>query len=329
MALDPEGNVYIAGQTFSKEFTNNVPFTTDAFQTNFAGGKFTGDAFVFKLAASGNPAYITYLGGTGNDAAYGIAVDAAGNAFVTGFTDSTNFPTTTNALYKEINGKVDPNIGLIPADIFVAELDSGGSDLIYSTYLGGNGADAAYGIAVDAADNAYVTGFTYSTNFPVTNAIAYHLAGGTNTVLDHLACTNSIYFNANAFIAKISPGGTNLVYSSYFGGNNFDEGRGIAVDTNGFVYVTGFTASTNFPTANAVVQQLVWTDVVGTNQTSITNSLNGYLLNSCSTNKTSRFDAFVAKFDSTGTNLLYSTYLGGTNNDMAIASPLTPTAPLM
>jgi hypothetical protein len=308
VALDTNGNVYIAGQTFSKQFTNNVPFTTNAFQANFAGGQFTGDAFVFKLdAASGYPAYITYLGGTGNDAAYGIAVDAAGNAYVTGFTDSTNFPTTTNALYKNINGKVDPNIGLMPADVFVAELDSGGSNLIYSTYLGGNGADAAYGIAVDAADNAYVTGFTYSTNFPTT----------TNAFQKHLACTNSIYFNANAFIAEIGSGGTNLVYSTYFGGTNFDEGRGIAVDTNGSIYVTGFTVSTNFPTTNAVVQQLVWTNVVGTNQISITNSLNGYLLNGCLTNKTSSFDAFVAKFDSTGTNLLYSTFLGGTNDDVA------------
>src|SRR5208283_1760391 len=132
------------------------------------------------------------------------------------------------------------------------------------------------------------------TNFPVTNAIAYRLAGRTNTVLDHLACTNSIYFNANAFIAKIGPGGTNLVYSSYFGGTNFDEGKGIAVDNDGNVYVTGFTASTNFPNIN-----------------SFQSLLNG------STNKNSSFDAFVAKFDSTGTNLLYSTFLGGTNNDMA------------
>jgi hypothetical protein len=311
VALDTDGNVYIAGQTFSKQFTNNVPFTTNAFQANFAGGKFTGDAFVFKLdAASGNPAYITYLGGTGNDAAYGIAVDAAGNAYVTGFTDSTNFPTTTNALYKEINGKVDPNIGLIPADVFVAELDSGGSDLIYSTYLGGNGADAAYGITVDAADNAYVTGFTYSTNFPTT----------TNAFQKHLACANSIYFNANAFIAKISPGGTNLAFSTYFGGTNYDEGRGIAVDTNGSVYVTGFTASTNFPTTNAVFQQLVWTNIEvthsSTNYVSITNTWNGSLLNG-SAKQTASFDAFVAKFDSTGTNLLYSTFLGGANNDMA------------
>jgi hypothetical protein len=320
VALDASGNVYITGQTFSKEFSTTNAFSTPgAYQTNFAGGKLTGDAFVFKLYASnGVPAYITYLGGSDDEVATCLAVDNNGNAFIAGYTDSTDFPVSTNVIQKTIGGAFRPSYGSYPVDAFVAELDPSGGILIYSTYLGGSGVDGAYGIAVDAADNAYITGFTSSTNFSVTNAIAYHLAGGTNTVLDHLACTNSIYFNVNAFVAKIASNGTSLVYSSYFGGNNFDEGRGIAVDTNtGCVYVTGFTASTNFPTANAVVQELVWANVVGTNQTSITNSLNGYLLNSCLTNKTSRFDAFVAKFDSTGTNLLYSTYLGGANNDVA------------
>jgi lipocalin len=306
VALDANGNVYMAGQTFSTDLS-----TSGAFQTSFAGGKLSGDAFIFKLeATNGLPAYITYLGGSGNDAAYSIAVDSAGNAYVAGATDSTNFP-TTNAIpgHTNISGVFDPVVKLYPSDAFVAELDASGSNLVYSTYLGGSGADAAYGVAVDSAGHAFVTGFTFSTNFPYT----------ANAKFKKLQCTNSFYFNCNAFVTEVASNGGALVYSTYFGGTNYDIGKGIAVDPNGFVYVTGFTASTNFPAVNAVVQQLVWTHAVGTNQISITNSVNGYLLNG-STNKTSSFDAFVAKFDpidTNGTKLSYSTFLGGTNNDAA------------
>ena len=318
VAADTNGFVYFAGQTLSKQIDANSIFATaGAFQTNFAGGTALGDAFVAKLDNLATyPVYLTYLGGSADDVVHGLAVDTAGNAYVAGYTDSPNFP-TTNSLYKTISGTVNPGVGYYPLDAFVAELNPGGSNLIYSTYLGGSEADGAYGIAVDSAGNAYVTGVTFSTNFPATNAIHYRLAGKTNTVLDHLACTNSVYYNANAFIAKIGSGGTNLVYSSYFGGNNYDFGRSIAVDSSNCVYVTGFTASTNFPATNAVVQQLVSTNGVGTNQVIITNTIwNGSLLNG-STNHSSSYDAFVAKFDSTGTNLIYSTYLGGTNNDEA------------
>jgi hypothetical protein len=297
VAVDTNGFVYIAGQTFSSKFTNNVPLATPgAYQTNYHGGTLAGDAFVAKFDNLGtNLIYFTYLGGSADDGAFGIAVNGQGNVFVTGATDSPDFP-TTNAIpgHAKIGGSYMPSFGSYPIDAFVAELNSGGSNLIFSTYLGGSGMDGANGIALDSSNNVYVTGFTYSTNFPVTNAIAYRLAGRTNTVLDHLACTNSVYFNANAFIAKIGPGGTNLVYSSYFGGNNYDMGNGIAVDSSNFVYVTGFTASTNFPNTNSFQKYL-----------------NG------ATNQTSAYDAFVAKFDSTGTNLLYSTFLGGTNNDVA------------
>jgi len=302
VAVDTNGFVYVAGQTFSTRFTNNAPLATPgAYQTNFHGGTLYGDAFIAKFDNLGtNLIYFTYLGGSADDLASGIAVDGQGNAFVTGITDSPDFP-TTNAIpgHAQIGGSYSPSFGSYPSDAFVAELNSGGSNLIFSTYLGGSGMDGSDGIALDLSGNIYVTGYTFSTNFPVTNAIAYRLAGRTNMFLDHLACTNTVYYNANAFIAKIGPGGTNLVYSSYFGGNNLDAGESIAVDSSNFVYVTGFTASTNFPTKNA-----------------ITNSLNGYLLNG-STNQTSSYDAFVAKFDSTGTNLLYSTFLGGTNNDVA------------
>jgi alpha-tubulin suppressor-like RCC1 family protein len=326
VALDTNGFIYMAGQTFSKQYSTNAALATSgAFQTNFAGGKLTGDAFVAKFNNSGTSLiYLTYLGGSADDGAFGVAVDSAGNAYVTGFTDSPDFPVTNSIPggvpglpnSTNISGILDKSFGYYPIDAFVTELDSSGSNLVYSTYLGGSSMDCGMGIAVDTAGAAYVTGFTYSSNFPTVNALQ-----------NKLACTNSFYFNANAFIAKIGPGGTNLVYSTYFGGTNFDEGKGIAVDINEFVYVTGFTASTNFPTTNAVVQQLVWTNVVINHLTSITNYisitnhiLNGYLLNG-STNKTSSYDAFVAKFNpidpTTGTKLVYSTFLGGTNSDVA------------
>jgi hypothetical protein len=332
VALDANGSIYITGETFSPQlFTNGWSYGPSfskfgAFQTNYNGGKYAGDAFVAKLDVIPNTItvdYLTYLGGNGDNAAYGIAVDNAGNAYVAGATDATNFP-TTNAIPgyfgTNISGLFDPVVKLYPSDAFVAELDASGSNLVYSTYLGGDGADAAYGIAVDSAGHAFVTGFTFSTNFP-------HTA---NARFKQLQCTNSFYFNCNAFVTEVASNGGALVYSTYFGGTNYDIGKGIAVDTNGSVYVTGYTASTNFPTQNAVAWTNIWTNIVATGHTSITNtftnSFNGYLLNDSSlADKTSpafayyAYDAFVAKFDSTGTNLnlVYSTFLGGTNNDVA------------
>ena len=128
---------------------------------------------------------------------------------------------------------LDPRVKLYPSDAFVAELDASGSNLVYSTYLGGSSGEAAYGIAVDSFGHAFVTGFTFSTNFPTT----------ANAMFKHLQCTNSFSYNANAFVTEIASNGSALVYSSYFGGTNYDIGKGIAVDTNGFVCVTGFTAS--------------------------------------------------------------------------------------
>jgi hypothetical protein len=289
VAVDTNGFVYVAGQTFSTRFTTNVPFSTaGAYQTNYHGGAQAGDAFVAKFNQTGSNlalAYLTYLGGSADDAAYGLAVDGAGNAFVAGATDSKDFP-VKNAVGSgtNISGIIDKQLGIYPTDAFVAELNPGGSNLVYSTYLGGESSEAAYGVALDPSGNAYVTGFTFSTNFPVKNALQ-----------KHLACTNSFDLNANAFVSEITNGGGALVFSTYFGGTNYDEGRGIAVDSSNCVYVTGFTASTNFPNTNSFQKYL-----------------NG------ATNHTIANDAFVAKFDSTGTNLVYSTYLGGTNNDMAL-----------
>jgi hypothetical protein len=299
VALNPnDGSIYIAGQTFSKLFyTNGWSFsTTNAYQTNFAGGTLTGDAFVARFDNLGkNLIYLTYLGGSTDDGALGVAVDAAGNAFVTGWTDSTNFPTSANALYPKISGKIGNGFTSYPVDAFVAELNPSGSNLVYSTYLGGSSMDSGTGIAVDSSDDAYVTGYSYSTNFPTQNAIQ-----------NHLACKYSVYFNANAFVSEIASNGTALVFSTYLGGTNFDEGLGIALDGGNNIYVAGFTGSTNFPTTNFLYQ------VIGTNLYS------GHWLNGLTNNNANfAYDAFITKLTPSGANLVYSTLLGGVNNDVA------------
>jgi hypothetical protein len=301
VALDTNGFIYIAGQTLSSKFYA----TPGAFQTNFAGGSITGDAFIAKFDnQASNLIYCTYLGGSGDDIAYAITVDAAGHAYVAGTTDSANFP-VTNA----IPGGTKISGTFYPEDAFVTELETNGSSLIYSTYLGGSGYDAAYGIALDSSNDTYVTGITYSTNFPTSLAPYQKNPQFTNWAYQ-------IYYNANAFVSEIGAGGSNLLYSTYLGGTNFDWGKGIAVDNSNNVYVTGLTASTNFPTKNAILQQLVQTNFIGSNQVLITNSFNGSLLNG-STNTTPGFDAFVAKFAPGCTSLIYSTFLGGTNSDAA------------
>lgn len=288
VAVDTNGFVYVAGQTTSTQFAPGKPLaTTGAFQTNFQGGAILGDAFVAKLDNAGtNLIYLTYLGGSADDTVYGMALDASGDAFVAGATDSPNFP-VKNAIYTNINGTINPYSHSYLADAFVAELNPGGSNLIYSTFLGGVGADAARAVALDSAGNAFVTGFTYSTNFPTTANAFQKRLGVTNWIFQ-------AYYNANAFVAEIAAGGSNLVYSSYFGGTNYDEGRGIAVDGSGGVCVAGYTASVNFPHTNA-----------------FQNLLNG------TTNANPAFDSFVAKFAPGCSNLVYSTYLGGANNDVA------------
>jgi hypothetical protein len=294
VAVDTNGFVYVAGQTLSTKLA-----TVGAFHTNYAGGTYTGDAFVAKFSNDGsNLVYCTYLGGSQDDFAYGLALGSAGDVFLTGSTDSPDFP-TNHALYPKILGHsyFSPRTGtLYNANAFVAEIDTTGSHLVYSTYLGGSGniprgiGDTGTGIAVDSAGNVYVTGFTGSTNFPATNSLVYQLSG-TNNTFNHL--TGLI----NAFLTKIGPGGTNLVYSTYFGGTNVDESTDVAVDGAGDAYMAGFTSSTNFPTTTNALETI----------------LGG------STNFIALNNAFVAKFAPSGTNLIYSTFLGGTNADQAFA----------
>src|SRR3989449_1845312 len=226
IAVDSLGQAYVTGRTSSANF----PTTAGAFQPSFPGGFFA--AFVTKLNPTGAAlVYSTYLGGTGGEQGFSIAVDAAGNAYVTGNTFSTNFPTTAGAF--------QPRFGGGDNDAFVTKLNtlaSGSASLVYSTYLGGTSDENGFGIAVDATGNTYVTGQTGSLDFPTTTgAFRPSFAGGF----------------IDAFVTKLNPTGAALVYSTYLGGTSDDFGLGIAVDSFGNAYVTGFTGSLDFPTLGA------------------------------------------------------------------------------
>jgi hypothetical protein len=214
IAADSAGNAYVTGQTDSSDFPTMNPLQPANHGVN--------DAFVAKLNPTGSALiYSTYLGGSNQDAGFGIAVDSAGNAYVAGSTWSTDFP-TMNPLQPTYGGGLDA---------FVAKIDPTGSALVYSTYLGGSKWDVGQAIAVDSEGNAYVTGQTYSLNFPIDNPVQKRNGGG-----------------LDAFVSKLNPTGSALVYSTYLGGGGNDRGNGVAVDSAGNAYVTGYTASTNFPT---------------------------------------------------------------------------------
>ncbi len=218
IAVDGAGNAHITGGTGSSNFPTDNPLQS----TNVG----TANAFVAELNAAGAAlVYATYLGGTNYDYASGIALDAAGDAFVTGITHSSDFP--THNPFQSTNGG--------GADAFVAEVNAAGTALVYSTYLGGNGADWGTSIVVDGAGNAYVTGSTGSGNFPTDNPLQSVKSGA-----------------SDAFVTEVFVGGKALLYSSYLGGSNGDEGTGIAVGGTGTVYVTGVTASSNFPTSHPI-----------------------------------------------------------------------------
>ena len=219
IAVDSAGNAYATGYTDSTDFP-----TVNPLQPMNAGASGAGNAFVAKFNPAGSAlVYSTYLGGCGGEYSYGIAVDTAGNAYVTGSTASTDFP-TVNPLQPTYGGD---------GDAFVAKLNSSGSALVYSTYLGGTGDDFGRGVAVDSEGNAYVIGQTGSTNFPTVSPLQPTYGGG-----------------GDAFVAKLNSSGSALVYSTYLGGTGDDFGNGIAVDRVSNAYVTGGTASTNFPTMN-------------------------------------------------------------------------------
>ena len=260
IAVDGAGNVYVTGMTFPVEL---LPPNT--FDDSYNGG--ASDAFVAKFSATGTLVYFTYLGGRHIDIGIALAVDGTGNIYVTGETESQDFP-SQNAFDDSFNG-VSGAIN-IDYDAFVTKLSSSGT-LLYSTYLGGSAPDSGIGIAVDGLGNAYVTGSTKSIDFPTQNAL-----------------DNSLGDGLDSFVTKLSAAGNSLIYSTYLGGSLGEGGSTVAVDGLGNAYVTGWAASPDFPTQNAYDD---------------------------SHNRGN--DAFVTKLSASGT-LLYSTYLGGSEGDSGI-----------
>ncbi len=250
IAVDASGCAYITGTTSSSNFPTQGAYQTDQ------GDK---DAFVTKLNSTGNGLiYSTYLGGVHQDLGVGIAVDASGCAYVTGEA-GLDFP--TQGAYQTTNQGA--------YDAFVTKLNSAGNGLIYSTYLGGTSEEYGHGIAVDASGYAYVTGTTGSSNFPTQGAYQTTIQGA-----------------YDLFVTKLNSLGNGLIYSTYLGGSDANEGFGIAVDASGCAYVTGRTSSTDFPTQGAYQ----------------TTNHGGY-------------DVIVTKLNSSGNGLIYSTYLGGSDWD--------------
>lgn len=268
IVLDGSGDAYITGTTACSDF----PTTPGAFQPTMPSGGHP--AFVLELNSAGTSLiYSTFLGGNSYDQAYGIALDGNGDAYVAGDTSSTNFPTTSGAYQTTMPSGNNP--------AFVAELNPSGTALVYSTFLGGNSGEFAYGIALDGNGDAYVTGTTYSTDFPTTSG-AYQTADPTGTATGF----------SHAYVTELNSAGVNLIYSTYLGGNNADYASGIVLDGNRDAYVVGSTNSTNFPTTSGAFQTA---DPTGAT--------------------TGFSHAYVAEINFTGASLVYSTYLGGNAND--------------
>ncbi len=272
VAVDAQGNVYVAGTTHSPDF----PVTPGVHQPDYRQGQFPGDAFVAKLRPDGKSlVYSTFLGGARTDVATDIAVDALGRAYIAGYTDSADFPTTAGA-FQPFN-KSQASF----AEGFVAKLSPDGSALQYSTFLGGESFDRVNAIAVDAQGGAYVGGASDSHSFPTTpSAFQTRCPGG----------------GFGAFAARLNPAGTALSFSTFLCGAANDEARDIAVDSEGNAFVAGTTASSDFPTTAGALRPAGPGDG----------------------------DGFLAKLSADGRSLLYSTYFGGSGPDEATSVALDP-----
>jgi len=221
IVVDAAGNAHIAGYTYSANF----PITSGALRSTFSGQS---KAFVLELNPSGNSLiYSTFLGGSGNDYATGIAVDSTGQAYISGYTASVDFPVSSTAFQSSYGGG--------EFDGFFAKLNPAGSQLVYATYLGGIGNDTAYAVALDPAGNVYLTGQTQSSNFPVLQA---------------LQITSS---QSDAFVVKLNAS-SQVLYSTYLGGTGSGTGTGIAADASGNAYVAGYTTAPDFPVTAGAYQ---------------------------------------------------------------------------
>lgn len=322
IAVDDEGCAYITGTTYSTDF----PMTPGAFDVDYNGGG--SDIFVCKLNAAGTAlVYSTFLGGSGWDDGYAIAVDSAGCAYITGNTEdsTTDFVVTGGAIDTTINGY---------RDVFVCKLNADGSGLEYSTFLGGSMMDYGYNIAIDTLGYAYVTGITedHTIDFPTTSGVINQTHNG----------------NYDIFISKINPTGTTLVYSTFLGSTDYEYVEGLAIDVAGNAYITGYTDEGTFPTTvgamntsinggydafvckiNPTATTLVYSTFLGgatsddyaydlaidnsncTYITGYTTSTDFPTTSGCiQDQRVNNEEVFICKLNDTGSGLIYSTYLG-------------------
>ncbi len=271
IAVDSTGNVYVTGYTYSQDF----PVTSGAYDHSINGD--LSDIVVFKFNPSGSfLQYSTYIGGSDSDYSTAITIDENGNTYITGGTCSDDFPISGASFDRVFNSDNSSH-----DDVIIFKLDSSGSMILFSTYLGGNSYEVGRDIAIDSNGNVYVTGETISTNFPTTSS-AY-----------------DVYFNGNnyiTFISKLSPEGSNLIYSTFLGGKNDDRSFGIVVDNNGNAYITGSTYSPDFPITAGVYDNAFNTD--------------------------NYRDVFVTKIGPGGSWLSYSTFVGGSGEEIGYSIAL-------
>ncbi len=337
IAVDQAGNTYLTGDTQSNDF----PTTLGALDRTISQGDT--DAFVVKLNSIGGLVYGTYLGGSQLEESGGLTVDKAGQVYATGDTYSTDFPVTAGALRTQ-------GTGSFRTDIYVTKLNATGTALIYSTFLGGSNYNYFSSIAIDQQGSAYVTGKTFSPDFPTTpGAFAP-------------ATSNNVYFG-DGFVSKLNPTGSHLIYSTYLAGSGQDSPTGIAVDKSGNAYITGNTVSPDFPVTagafdtsygtfgsfgdafitklNSVGSALVYSSYLGGNGSDDGRAIaldrfgNAYLTgytdgsfpittNALDPSYNGAFDAFVTVFNNVGSKLLYSSYLGSTSTDTGYGIAVDP-----
>ena len=342
VAVDAGLNFYVAGSTTSTDFPAGAAGTV--LQSTNLGSQ---NAFVAKFTQGGTLVYATYVGSTGVDTVSGLAVDNGFNAYIAGTTSASDFPTTAATAFQTTPAVAGTHI-------FVSKLDSIGKTLLYSTYLAGSGIDQASGIALDTSSNAYVTGTTLSADFPTTTgalqttpkaatqffvskinpllsnaaSLVYSTYLGGSLPANGLAIGGGIAVDTSnnavitgtttftdlpvvnapqpapgggqdAFVAKLNAGGTGLVYLTYLGGSGDDNGTGIAIDTGGNTYITGSTTSTNFPIPTGTNPLIAFQGTLSGGK-----------------------DAFIAKLNNpaqgTQVALTYSSYLGGTGDDIGL-----------
>ncbi len=346
IAVDSTGHAYVTGETQSTDF----PVTSGAYDTTSAGGGPVvngapmGVAFVTKMNATGTGLiYSTYIGGNGISRANAITVDGSGNAYITGHTANSNYPTTPGAFQTTFEGQTcDGSDALCEGDAFVTKLNASGSALVFSTFLGGTDYDEGTAIAVDGSGNVYVTGATESTDFPVKNAFQPTINSDPNCYPGHATRCG------NAFVTKLNSTGSGLIYSTYYGGSFWADGRGIAVDASGNAYVTGETSfvglrstrnfgGTSDGSGGYVLKVsppggYVWSDTIESGigqaiavdqygQPFITGPTDSPRLPvtpgafQTAPKNPPVGTAFVTKISADGTTLRYSTYLGGSNGD--------------